>query len=191
MSTAEIERTFYVERVPEQFNETLSRQRAAAAGNPDAARVLEEMEAVRTAIVVRVQGEAGSAAYSYSLERGRMESVERAERKPFLTLEHRREDFEAIRRACGDSLLGFLGALSGQREELRLTAQRVRSLRSLEAVIELEVRGPSGFSLRASFGSAPSTAEPRARIRLDQSVYEALRDRIVQCSNIAQTFQFV
>ena len=50
MSTAEIERTFYVERVPEQFNETLSRQRAAAAGNPDAARVLEEMEAVRTAL---------------------------------------------------------------------------------------------------------------------------------------------
>ncbi len=54
MSQLEDQRAFYQERVPEQFNGTLDSQRAAAKRDSTAAKVLEEMEAVRASIVVQV-----------------------------------------------------------------------------------------------------------------------------------------
>ena len=54
MSLLEEQHAFYRVRVPEQFNRTLESQRAAARNDAAAARVLDEMEAVRTAIVVQV-----------------------------------------------------------------------------------------------------------------------------------------
>jgi hypothetical protein len=175
MNLVEDQRMFYRERVPEQFNRTLDEQRAAATSDPAAADMLEEMEAVRTAIVVQV--DSGDALYrhAFDIERGRMRYVDQPARAPFLILGHALEDFANIRRECGDSLLGFLGGLAGLGEEMRLTSQRVRSLRELHGSLVFERFGAGGFVLFASFGIATPTAEPRATIRLDEAIYTQLR----------------
>ena len=175
MNLVEDQRVFYRERVPEQFNHTLDEQRAAANSDPDAARMLEEMEAVRTAIVVQV--DSGDALYRhvFDIERGRMRYVDQPARAPFLILGHALEDFANIRRECGDSLLGFLGGLAGLGEEMRLTSQRVRSLRELHGSLVFERLGVGGFVLFASFGIETPAAEPRTKIRLDDAIYTQLR----------------
>lgn len=172
---------FYRERVPNQFNRTLAAQREAARRDPGAARVLEEMEAVRSAIVVQVDTGAALQRYCFEIERGEMAFVERLERAPFLVLGHSIEDFPNLHRECGDSLLGFLGGLAGLGDEMRLTAHRVRSLRELAGGLIFERIGEGGFALFAQFGpdaSAEGTspaADPRATIRLDTETYRALR----------------
>lgn len=175
MNLVEDQRVFYRERVPEQFNHKLEEQRAAANSDPVAARMLEEMEAVRTAIVVQVDN--GDALYRhvFDIERGRMRYVDQPARAPFLILGHALEDFANIRRECGDSLLGFLGGLAGLGEAMRLTSQRVRSLRELHGSLVFERFGVGGFVLFASFGIETPTAEPRTTIRLDEAIYTQLR----------------
>ena len=54
MTLVEQQHAFYSERVPAQFNRTLSKQRAIAPGNEAEARILDEMQAVRTSIVVQI-----------------------------------------------------------------------------------------------------------------------------------------
>jgi hypothetical protein len=174
---------FYTLRVPDQFNRTLAQQQQAAADDPEAARILDEMCAVRTAIVVEVAEDAevtdptsaNRAHYAFEIERGRMSLVANPERLPFLVLSHSFEDFEALRRECGDSLLGFLGALAGLRDEMKLTARRVRSLRELAGALVFERTGPGGFALRARFGDGSTATEPRAWIRIDQKIFSRLR----------------
>lgn len=173
--------TFYRERVPSQFNGTLAAQREAARRDPSAARVLEEMEAVRSAIVVQVDTGAALQRYCFEIERGEMAHVDRLERAPFLVLGHSIEDFPNLHRECGDSLLGFLGGLAGLGDEMRLTANRVRSLRELAGGLVFERIGEGGFALFARFGpdasaeDANPAADPRATIRLDAATYRALR----------------
>lgn len=175
MSLLEEQQFFYRERIPEQFNRTLEKQRAAASGDPAAARMLEEMEAVRTAIVVQIDSGDTLHRHAFEIDRGVMRSVETPERLPFLILGHSLEDFSDIRRECGDSLLGFLGGLAGLGDEMRLTSQRVRSLRELNGSLVFERVGPGGFVLFASFGIETPEPEPRATIRLDEAVYAQLR----------------
>ncbi len=175
MNSLETERTFYRERIPEQFNRTLERQRDAARTDADAARVLEEMEAVRASIVVEVDRGDALDRHVYDIERGVMRHVETPTHPPFLVLGHALKDFECIRRECGDSLLGFLGGLAGLGEEMRLTSQRVRSLRALRGSLVFERTGSGGFTLLASFGVESPEPEPRAAIRLDDGVHARLR----------------
>ena len=175
MSLLEESRIFYRERIPEQFNRTLEKQRAAALGDPAAARMLEEMEAVRTAIVVQIDSGDTLHRHAFEIHRGVMRYVEMPERSPFLILGHSLEDFPDIRRECGDSLLGFLGGLAGLGDEMRLTSQRVRSLRELNGSLVFERVGPGGFVLFASFGIETPEPEPRATIRLDAAIYAQLR----------------
>lgn len=175
MNLLEEQQAFYRERVPEQFNRTLECQRAAARDDPAAARLLEEMEAVRTAIVVQVDSGDALHRHDYEIDRGEMRCVDEPTRTPFLVLGHALEDFPNIRRECGDSLLGFLGGLAGLGDEMRLTSQRVRSLRELDGSLIFERVGPGGFALFASFGIETSETEPRAKIRLDEAVYGRLR----------------
>lgn len=175
MSLLEEQQFFYRERIPEQFNRTLEKQRAAASGDPAAARMLEEMEAVRTAIVVQIDSGDTLHRHAFEIDRGVMRSVVTPERLPFLILGHSLEDFSDIRRECGDSLLGFLGGLAGLGDEMRLTSQRVRSLRELNGSLVFERVGPGGFVLFASFGIETPEPEPRATIRLDEAVYAQLR----------------
>jgi len=171
--------TFYRQRVPAQFNRTLARQRKAAIQDDRAAGILEEMEAVRASILVGVHadGHAGGHAIRVALdiEHGQMQSVENPSWPPFLTLSHEGSDFESLRRECGDSVLGFLGGLAGLGDELRLTSQRVRSLRELAGSLVLERTGADGFQLRAHFGDGPPEPQPRATIRLDEATHRALR----------------
>jgi len=178
---SETPETFYRERVPAQFNRTLADQRQTAAENEAAARVLEEMEAVRASIVVEVvEGpvavvDAPSLRVAYDIDRGEMRCVNAPARPPFLLLAHSRGDFENLRRECGDSLLGFLGGLAGLGDEMRLTSQRVRSLRELEGGIVFDRIGAGGFALHAHFGTESQRTTPRATIRLDESTYARLR----------------
>ncbi|HEB89370.1 MAG TPA: hypothetical protein ENI85_07345 [Deltaproteobacteria bacterium] len=175
MSSFGAEHAFYRERIPEQFNRTLARQRERARTDADAARVLEEMEAVRTSIVVEIDRNGATDRHVFDIERGVMRHVETPGRPPFLILGHAHEDFENLRRECGDSLLGFLGSLAGLGEEMRLTSQRVRSLRELRGSLVFERTGPGGFKLFASFGMERPEPEPRATIRLDDMVHARLR----------------
>lgn len=175
MNLLEEQRTFYRERIPEQFNLTLESQQASATGDSTAAQVLEEMEAVRASIVVQVDDGDTMHRSAFDIERGRMRSVDKPSRTPFLILGHTLADFANIRRECGDSLLGFLGALAGLGDEMRLTSQRVRSLRDLHGSLVFERVGQDGFTLFASFGVDTPEPEPRAIIRLDEAIYTALR----------------
>ena len=175
MSLLEEQQTFYRERIPEQFNRTLESQRVAARNDSAAARMLEEMEAVRTAIVVQVDHRDSLHRHAFEIDQGEMRCVEESARKPFLILGHSLEDFPNIQRECGDSLLGFLGGLAGLVDEMRLTAQRVRSLRELHGSLVFERIGPGGFVLFASFGIETPAPEPHAKIQLDEAVYGRLR----------------
>jgi hypothetical protein len=175
MNAIDEQRTFYRERVPEQFNRTLDQQRELAATDAAAARLLEEMEAVRTAIVVQVDDGRALHRHVFEIERGRMRWSETSRYTPFLILGHGLEDFANIRRECGDSLLGFLGGLAGLGDEMRLTALRVRSLRELNGSLVFERVGAQGFSLFASFGVEVPSVEPRATIRIDETIYARLR----------------
>lgn len=176
MSLREEQCVFYREHVPDQFNRSLEKQRAAARNDPAAARTLEEMEAVRTAIVVQVDSGDSLDRHLMEIERGTMRWVEESAYAPFLILGHALDDFPNIRRECGDSLLGFLGALAGLGDEMRLTSQRVRSLRELHGSLVFERVGPDGFALFAAFGIGSPTPEPRATIRIEKTLYTQLRE---------------
>ena len=176
MSLLEEQHVFYRVRVPEQFNRTLESQRAAARNDDAAARVLDEMEAVRTAIVVQVDSGDALHRHVFEIDRGEMQCVDKPACDPFLILGHALEDFSNIRRECGDSLLGFLGGLAGLGDEMRLTAQRVRSLLELHGSLVFERIGPDGFVLFASFGIEKPAPEPRTTIRLDEEIYRQLRN---------------
>lgn len=167
---------FYERHIPAQWNATLEHQRRLAKVSEEAARTLEEMEAVRGSVAVRITG-AEPLAFALDIERGVASPVGRPSRVPFLTLQHTEEDFTAIRSACGDSLLGFLGALAGLGEAMRLTAQRARSLRELGGRIALERSGPEGFRLviACGVGLAGVGEEPtEATIRLDRETFSRL-----------------
>lgn len=175
MNLVAAQNVFYRKRVPEQFNHTLESQREAARSDASAASVLGEMEAVRTAILVQVHDGATLHRHALDIERGRMHYVDAPSYAPFLVLGHALEDFEDLRRECGDSLLGFLGGLAGLGDQMRLTAQRVRSLRELDGNLVFERTGPCGFVLSAAFGVETIAAPPRATIRIDEHVYAQLR----------------
>ena len=175
MSLIDEQAAFYRERVPEQFNQLLERQRRDAADDPAAAKMLDEMQAVRTSIVIQV--DCGDAMHRtvYDVDRGEMRTVERPSHAPFFILGHVLDDFTAIRRECGNSLLGFLGALAGLGDEMRLTSQRVRSLRDLHGSLVFERVGPDGFALFVSLGIESPEPEPRTTIRINEEIYASLR----------------
>ena len=170
--------TFFGLRVPEQFDRTLERQRAAAQSDPEAKRVLEEMEAVRTSVVVRVdRGDRSQhdEEFAFDIERGSMAVRNVPTYPPFLIMRLDRADFPNLRRECGDSLLGFLGGLAGLGDEMRLTSQRVRNLRELGGSLVFERTGERGFTLLSQFGEDTPDADPRATIQIDEATYAQLR----------------
>jgi putative sterol carrier protein len=171
----ETARSFYRRRVPEQLNDALAAQRHLAAIDAEAARVLEEMQAVRTSIVVQLDLGDRHERFVYDVERGETSLAEEPARSPFLVLGHALADFRALRRECGDSLLGFLGGLAGLGDELRLTTRLVRSLRELDGSLVFERVGADGFALLAHFGPGAPESAPRAVIRIDAETWAALR----------------
>ncbi|MBW2499679.1 MAG: hypothetical protein JRF61_20540, partial [Deltaproteobacteria bacterium] len=96
-SADEVDR-FYQERVPAHFARCLEAQEAVAAEDAEAARILDEMRAVRTSLIVRVEpGSSDSRRdYCFEIERGRMRLVDEPMRAPFLILDHALADFAAL-----------------------------------------------------------------------------------------------
>jgi len=179
MSLLEAQHSFYRERVPAQFNQTLALQVELASKDQAALHMLEEMRAVRTAIRVEVECDAGLRIHRLEIERGEMRAVEAAARSPFFILQHRLDQFSNLRRECDTSILGFLGVMAGLETEMKLTSQRVRSLRALKGSLQFEIEGPQGFVLVASFGVDPPEPQPRAKIRLSSEIFEALRSGVL------------
>ncbi|MEE8164323.1 MAG: SCP2 sterol-binding domain-containing protein, partial [Myxococcota bacterium] len=89
------------------------------------------------------------------------------------------DQFPNLRRECDTSILGFLGVMAGLEAEMKLTSQRVRSLRALQGSLRFEIEGPDGFVLVASFGVDPPEPEPRTEIRLSSEIFEALRGGVL------------
>jgi len=182
MSGLEDLHDFYRRRVPGGFNRTLEAQQRLVETSDDPraqarqARLLEEMLAVRAVIRVRVLSGDGLHVQDLVIELGRMAASEPSDRSPFLTLDHDIEAFPRLEAQCGDSILGFLGALTGLGNDMKLTAQRVQSLRDLGGGLVFELRGEKGFELRAHFGAGEPDPKPRTAIRLHQEVFERLRE---------------
>ena len=178
MSALEAQRVFYRERVPEQFNASLANQIELAENDPDAKRLLEAMRAVRASVRIEVTGHEETIVHRLEIEDGVMQCHDDVDRAPFLILQHPLDQFPAIARQCGASVLGFLGSMTGLGEDMKLTAQRVRSLRELHGSLLFEVEGNAGFSLVARFGVEAGVADrdpPDASIRLRPEVFEALK----------------
>lgn len=174
-TSLETVRRFYREQVPGDLAASLARQRDAARDDPEAARILEEMEAVRASIVVRVGHPDGIESFAYEIERGEPRPCATPTRVPFLQLAHALADFDGLRRECGASLLGFLGSLVGRAEGLRLTAARVRSLRELAGSVRIERPGRTSYSIRADFGVDAPAPSADAVVRIDDDLYDRLR----------------
>jgi putative sterol carrier protein len=164
-------RSFYVERIPAQFNRALERQ---AALGEEGRRVYDGMRAVDATLRVDVSGEGGGT-FFLNIESGRMQASEEPARPPFLTLIQDRRAFSRIAREAGDSAMALLGGLSGLAGEMHLTRTRIENLAAVEGSIHFEVTGEDGFVLRTHFGSGPVPDEPDTTIRVDEAAYRDLR----------------
>ena len=163
--------SFYVERIPAQFNRALDEQEARG---PEGRRVYDAMRAVTATIRVDVTGEGGGT-FFLNIERGRMSSAAEPAQPPLVTLQQDRRAFERIAAEAGDSALGLLGGLAGLAGEIRLTRSRVEELAAVQGLLHFEVTGESGFVLRSHFGSDPIPAAPDTTIRVDEASYRDLR----------------
>ena len=166
---------FYQQRVPAQFNQTFEDQAAAAQSDGEAARILEGMKTVKGTIAIVVEGDAGEQRYHLNVSEGKMSADAEAAQAPFMTLLHDLDSFAVLERESGDSILGFLGALAGMKDEMKLTSQRIQNLGGLDGCMLFELTGEGGFKMRAHFGQSPVPDAPSCTIRIDGEVYQELR----------------
>ena len=164
-------RTFFLETLPAQFNAALREQERAVEA---AERLLAGMRAVDATLRVEIEGEGGGT-FFLNIASGLLSPGASPAHPPFLTLRQDRASFERFAAEVGDSALGFLGALSGLAQELRLTRARIDLLGGLAGSVRFEVRGPGGFALLTHFGAAPPPAAPTTSITVDREAYRALR----------------
>ncbi len=169
--------TFYCTRVPAQFNRTLEAQaQAAANGDETAQKTLTEMKTVNACIGVRIQHSDGrDQSYNLNIGGGRMSAGEEPLRTPFMTLIHDLDSFVVLERESGDSILGFLGAVAGMQEEMKLTSKRIQNLNGLNGSLRFDLTGDNAFSIVALFGSEPVPAEPTCSVTIDEKSYNELR----------------
>jgi SCP-2 sterol transfer family len=164
-------RAFFEEQLPAQFEAALREQERAVEA---ASRVLEGMRAVHATIRAEVRGEGGGT-FFLNVAGGRVTPGDRASQPPFLTLVLEQAGFAAFVRSMGGSALGFLGALSGLAQEMRLTQARIDGLAGMQGTLRFELRGAGGFTLLTHFGAGEPTPEPATSIAVDQGAFEALR----------------
>jgi len=164
-------RTFFLETLPGQWNAALRDQERAVEA---AERLLAGMRAVDATIGVEIQGERGGR-FFLNIAAGRLEPGDSPAHPPFLTLRQDRASFERFAAEVGDSALGFLGALSGLAQEMRLTRARVELLSGLAGCVRFELRGEGGFVLLTHFGAGPVPEVPTTSIAVDRDAYRALR----------------
>ena len=164
-------RTFFRETLPAQFNEALREQEQIV---ETAQRVLEGMRGVDATIRVEIRGDGGGI-FFLNIAAGRLTPGDAPAHPPFLTLVQDRPSFERFAAEVGGSALGFLGALSGLAQEMRLTRARIHMLAGLAGSVRFELRGEGGFSLLTHFGAAAPPDRPTTSIAVDRTAYRALR----------------
>ncbi len=171
MSEQPAPRAFFTEQLPAQFNAALREQeRVASAAN----RVLDGMRAVHATIRIDVRGEGGGT-FFLNVSSGLASAGDTALHPPVLTLVQERASFDRFVAEVGGSALGFLGALSGIAQEMRLTQARIDGLASLSGSVRFQVRGAGGFTLLTHFGPGEPAAEPNTSITVDRDAYASLR----------------
>jgi hypothetical protein len=168
---SEAARTFFVETLPAQFNAALLEQERAVQA---ASRVLEGMRAVHATIRAEVRG-AGGGTFFLNIGAGRLAAGESPAHPPFLSLVLEQSSFANFLAEVGGSALGFLGALSGLAQEMKLTQARIELLAGVRGTVRFEVRGEGGFHLVTHFGPGEPAAQPSTSIAVDRSAYVDLR----------------
>jgi hypothetical protein len=166
---------FYRERVPAQFNRTWQAQQTSAANDVAAAQQLEGMRTVRATIRVIVRRPGGDEVHDLDVVDGSMLASDSGRAAPFMTLVHDDDSFATIERESGDSVLGFLGALAGLQEDMKLTSLRIQNLSQIDGSLLFELTGKSPLALTAHFGSGAPQHEPRCCLRIDSETYAELR----------------
>jgi hypothetical protein len=164
-------RAFFCETLPAQFEAVLREQERTAEA---ASRVLAGMRAVNATIRADVRGEGGGT-FFLNVAGGRVASSERAAHPPFLTLAIDAASFDAFLAEVGGSALGFLGALSGLAQEMKLTQTRIDALSGVAGTVRFEVRGTGGFHLFVHFGPGGPASPPATSIAVDRDAYADLR----------------
>jgi hypothetical protein len=164
-------RAFFCEALPAQFEAALREQERAA---ESASRVLAGMRAVNATLRADVRGDGGGT-FFLNVAAGRATAGERAAHPPFLTLVIDAASFDAFLGEVGGSALGFLGALSGLAQEMKLTQARIDALAGLAGTVRFEVRGAGGFHLRVHFGPGEPAETPATSIAVDRDAYADLR----------------
>lgn len=171
MSEAPSPRAFFTERLPAQFAAALREQEEVAAA---AQRLLDGMRAVNATIRAEIRGEGGGE-FFLNVSDGRVTSDAAPARPPFLSLIQERASFDRFVADVGGSALGFLGALSGLAQEMRLTQARLDSLAGVAGTVRFEVRGAEGFALVVHFGPGEPAVTPTTTIIVDRDAYLDLR----------------
>ena len=98
-----------------------------------------------------------------------------AHHTPFLTLSHDLDSFAVLEHESGESVLGFLGALAGQQEDLKLTPGRIRNLNGIDGILSFQLTGEQPMNLKAQFGKSEAEEEPRCTVRLSRETYQELK----------------
>jgi hypothetical protein len=164
-------RTFFLESLPAQWNAALREQERSVEA---AQRLLDGMRGVDATIRVEIQGERGGT-FFLNIASGLLTPGDSPAHTPCLTLVQDRASFERFAAEVGDSALGFLGALSGLAQEMRLTRGRIDLLGGLAGCVRFEMRGEGGFALLTHFGAGPLPAAPTTSITVEREAYRALR----------------
>lgn len=173
--TSEDVAIFYRERVPAQWNRTLDRQGEAAASDPEARSLFEQMQRVDGTIEVVVRSDGADRIFHLNLDSGRMSSDPRGTHDAFIVLIHDLDTFETLERESGDSVLGFLGALAGQPDDMKLTAGRLRNLRMLSGSARIEITGGAPMDLIVRFGGPATAGGPDCTLRIGSDAFAALK----------------
>jgi hypothetical protein len=164
-------RTFFRETLPAQFEAVLREQERAV---ESASRVLAGMRAVNATIRADVRGEGGGT-FFLDFAAGRPAPGDRAAHPPFLTLALEAASFDAFLAELGGSALGFLGALAGLAQEMKLTQARIDALALVAGTVRFELRGAGGFNVLVHFGPGEPASEPATAIAVDRDAYAELR----------------
>jgi hypothetical protein len=164
-------RTFFCETLPAQFEAVLREQERAVEA---ASRVLAGMRAVNATIRADVLG-GGGGTFFLNVAAGRLTPGESAAHPPFLTLVIDASSFDAFLAEVGGSALGFLGALSGLAQEMKLTQARIDARAGVAGTVRFEARGAGGFHLLVHFGRGEPAPTPTTSIAVDRDAYADLR----------------
>lgn len=170
-------RSFYSERIPEQFNRAFEKLRTNAereGASANDSRIFAQVGAVDASLRIIVEGDSGGSFY-LNVDSGHMSCGHSAAHPLFLTLVQDLDAFEVLERESGDSALGFLGGLAGLAGDLHLTSERLSQMVEVGGCLRFELRGDDGFSLLSNFGPGEVPPEADATISVSAKAYAQIQ----------------